>query len=43
MTKLNQDLSIAQALSLIDSYAFDVGATRPEELLQSWLNVYHAS
>ena len=43
MTKLNQDLSIAQALSLIDSYAFDVGTTRPEELLQSWLNVYHAS
>lgn len=43
MTKLNQDLSIAQALSLIDSYAFDLGTTRPEELLQSWLNVYHAS
>lgn len=43
MTKLTQDLSIAQALSLIDSYAFDVGGNKPEELLQSWLSVYHSS
>ena len=43
MTKLTQDLSIAQALSLIDSYAFDVGENKPEELLQSWLDTYNAS
>ena len=43
MTELTQDLSLAQAHSLIDSYAFDLYGDDAEQLLQSWLNKYHAS
>lgn len=43
MTELTQDLSMAQAHSLIDSYAFDLGGDDAEQLLQYWLNLYRAS
>jgi hypothetical protein len=43
MTELTQDLSLAQAHSLIDSYAFDLGGSDTKELLSSWLDIYHAS
>ena len=43
MTELTQDLSLAQAHSLIDSYAFDLYGDDVEQLLKSWLNKYHAS
>lgn len=43
MTELTQDLSLAQARSLIDSYAFDLGRDDAEKLLKYWLDVYHAS
>ncbi len=43
MTELTQDLSLAQARSLIDSYAFDLGRDDAEKLLQYWLDVYHPS
>ena len=43
MTESNQDLSLAQARSLIDSYAFDLGRDDAEKLLENWLNLYSAS
>ena len=43
MTELTQDLSLAQARSLIDSYAFDLGCNNSERLFESWLDIYHAS
>ena len=43
MTELTQDLSLAQAKSLIDSYAFDLGGDDAEQLLKSWAQVYHPS
>jgi hypothetical protein len=43
MTELTQDLSLAQARSLIDSYAFDLGRDRAEKLLEYWLDMYHAN
>ena len=43
MTELTQDLSLAQAKSLIDSYAFDLGGKDPQELLNSWLAIYSAT
>ena len=43
MTELTQDLSLAQARSLINSYAFDLGNENADRLLQYWLNLYHAS
>ena len=43
MTELTQDLSLAQARSLIDSYAFDLGCNNSERLFESWLDLYHAS
>ena len=43
MTELTQDLSLAQAHSLINSYAFDLGGDDAEQLLQSWVNKHHAS
>ncbi len=43
MTELTQDLSLAQARSLIDSYAFDLGRDDAEKLLKYWLDLYHAS
>lgn len=43
MTELTQDLSLAQAFSLIDSYAFDLGGNNAEQLLQSWLDTHHPS
>lgn len=43
MTELTQDLSLAQARSLIDSYAFDLGRDDAEKLLQYWLDLYHAN
>lgn len=43
MTELNRDLSLAQAHSLIDSYAFDLGNEDAEQLLEYWLELYDAS
>jgi hypothetical protein len=43
MTELTKDLSLAQAHSLIDSYAFDLGGDDSEKLLKYWLDFYHAS
>ena len=43
MTELNRDLSWAQARSLIDSYAFDLGHDDAAKLLQRCLNLYPAS
>ena len=43
MTEPNRDLSLAQARSLIDSYAFDLGRDNAEQLLKHWLNLYSAS
>ncbi|MEM7592780.1 MAG: hypothetical protein AAF383_14880 [Cyanobacteria bacterium P01_A01_bin.83] len=43
MTELTQDLSLAQARSLIDSYAFDLGGDDAEQLLEYWLELYHPS
>lgn len=43
MNELTQDLSLAQARSLIDSYAFDLGRDRAEKLLEYWLDMYHAN
>lgn len=43
MTELTHDLSLAQARSLIDSYAFDLGRDDTETLLKYWLNLYQAS
>ena len=44
MTEIShQDFSIAQTLSLIDSYAFDLGGHSAERILQEWLEVYHSS
>lgn len=43
MTELTQDLSLAQARSLIDSYAFDLGRDDAEKLLKYWLDLYHAN
>ena len=43
MTELTQDLSLAQAKSLIDSYDFDLGGKEPQELFNSWLETYSAS
>jgi hypothetical protein len=43
MTELTQDLSLAQARSLIDSYAFDLGRNHAEKLLECWLGMYHAN
>ena len=43
MTELTQDLSLAQARSLMDSYDFDLGRDNVEKLLEYWLNLYHAN
>lgn len=43
MTELTQNLSLAQARSLIDSYAFDLGHVDAESLLKYWLELYQAS
>lgn len=43
MTELTPDLSLAQAHSLINSYDFDLGNEPAEQLLQHWLDIYHAS
>ena len=43
MTEQDRDLSLAQARSLIDSYAFDLGRDDAEKLLENWLNLYSAS
>ncbi|PSB09366.1 hypothetical protein C7B62_13395 [Pleurocapsa sp. CCALA 161] len=43
MNELTQDLSLAQARSLIDSYAFDLGRDHAEKLLEYWLDMYHAN
>ena len=43
MTEPNRDLSLAQARSLIDSYAFDLGRYDVEQLLEHWLKLYPAS
>ena len=41
MTELTQDLSLAQARSLMDSYDFDLGRDSVENLLDCWLDLYH--
>jgi hypothetical protein len=43
MTELTKNLALAQARSLINSYAFDLGGDDPEKLLKYWLDLYHAS
>jgi hypothetical protein len=43
MNELTQDLSLAQARSLMDSYAFDLGRDNAEKLLEYWLDLYHAN
>lgn len=43
MTELTHDLSLAQAHSLIDSYDFDLGREKAQQLLQGWLEKYDAS
>ena len=43
MTELTPNLSLAQARSLIDSYAFDLGRDNAEQLLEYWLKSYQAS
>ncbi len=44
MTEIShQDFAIAQTLSLIDSYAFDLQGRNAEEILQEWLNLYKSS
>ncbi len=43
MTELTRDLSLAQARSLIDSYAFDLEGGNAEHLIEYWLDLYHAS
>ena len=43
MTELTQDLSLAQARSLIDSYAFDLGYDDVEKLFKYWLDLYSAT
>jgi hypothetical protein len=43
MSELTQDLSLAQARSLMDSYAFDLGRENAENLLEYWLDMYHAN
>ena len=43
MTELTQDLSLAQARSLMDSYAFDLGRDNVEKLIEYWLDLYQAN
>ena len=43
MTESTQNLSLAQARSLIDSYAFDLCGEDAQHLLQCWLDVYSAN
>lgn len=43
MTELTHDLSLAQARSLIDRYAFDLGCDDIESLLECWLDLYQAN
>lgn len=43
MTELTSNLLLAQARSLIDSYAFDLEGNDTDKLLQSWLKLYQAS
>ena len=44
MTRIShQDFAIAQTLSLIDSYAFDLEGRNIDRLLEEWLNVYSSS
>ena len=40
MTELTQDLSLAQACSLMDSYAFDLGRDDADKLVGCWLDLY---
>ena len=40
MTELTQDLPLAQARSLMDSYAFDLGGDDVEKLLEDWRDLY---
>ena len=41
MTELTQDLPLAQARSLMNSYAFDLGGDDVEELLDDWLDLHN--
>lgn len=44
MTEISrQNFSIAQTMSLIDSYAFDLGGYSPDRILQEWLDKYNSS
>ena len=39
----HQDFAIAQTLSLIDSYAFDLGGRNLDRLLEEWSNLYNST
>ena len=43
MTELTQDLSLAQARSLMASYDFDLGRDNAEKLIEHWLHLYQAN
>ena len=44
MTEISREnFSIAQTMSLIDSYAFDLGGYSPDRILQEWLDKYNSS
>ncbi|MEO1669582.1 MAG: hypothetical protein AAFR77_02170 [Cyanobacteria bacterium J06631_2] len=43
MTELTQDLSLAQACSLMNSYDFDLGRDNANKLVDCWLDLYQAN
>jgi hypothetical protein len=43
MTDLSEDFAIAQSLALMTRYAFDLKGITANELIEQWLNNYHAN
>jgi hypothetical protein len=43
MTNVNQDLAIAQTIALITRYGFDLGDFTVEQLMEKWLQSFHAN
>ncbi|VEP16604.1 conserved hypothetical protein [Hyella patelloides LEGE 07179] len=41
MSDLNQNLAIAQIITLMTSYSFDTDQNNVEELVQQWQKIYH--
>ena len=41
MSDLNQNLAIAQIVTLMTSYSFDIDQNNVEELVQKWQKIYH--